>query len=191
MKLPFGTGWRERLTFANVASLLALFVALGGTGYAATALPANSVGNAQLKPDSVGSGKVRDGSLKAVDFKSGELPAGARGATGPAGAAGAAGPAGTVKATVTVVATGSIPGNTFGSATATCPSGYQAVGGGGEPQSVATMVVTATQPVIDGQNLSSVSDGQHAPATAWRVFFLNNIATPQTGKAAVICAPLG
>ena len=35
---------RARLTFANVMSVAALFVALGGTGYAAIVLPANSVG---------------------------------------------------------------------------------------------------------------------------------------------------
>ena len=34
---------RLRVTYANVTATLALFVALGGGAYAATALPANSV----------------------------------------------------------------------------------------------------------------------------------------------------
>lgn len=38
---------------SNAVAYLALFVALGGTGYAATHLPANSVGNRQIKNGSV------------------------------------------------------------------------------------------------------------------------------------------
>ena len=41
---------RPRATFANVVSSLALFVALGGTGYAAVSLPRNSVGARQIRP---------------------------------------------------------------------------------------------------------------------------------------------
>jgi hypothetical protein len=52
--LPF----RRHLTFANVAAALALFVALGGTGYAAISLPRNSVGPAQLQRAAVTSSKI-------------------------------------------------------------------------------------------------------------------------------------
>ena len=76
-------------------ALLALFVALGGSGYAALKLPKNSVGSAQLKTNSVTSSKVKDKSLRAGDFKPGALPAGARGPVGPQGPPGpASGPAG-------------------------------------------------------------------------------------------------
>jgi hypothetical protein len=81
-------------------ALLALFVALGGTSYAAVKLPRNSVGTPQIKKNAVTGAKVKDRSLMAADFAAGQLPAGARGepgaqgATGPAGAAGPAGPAG-------------------------------------------------------------------------------------------------
>jgi len=44
---------RERLTYANVMATLALFVALGGAGYAAVKLPRNSVGPKQIKEDAV------------------------------------------------------------------------------------------------------------------------------------------
>jgi hypothetical protein len=40
---------RRRLTFANVTSGLALFIALGGTGYAAATLPDDSVGTNQIR----------------------------------------------------------------------------------------------------------------------------------------------
>jgi hypothetical protein len=49
--------------YANVASTLALVVALGGTSYAAVALPKNSVGNKQLKTSAVTSSKVKDRTL--------------------------------------------------------------------------------------------------------------------------------
>lgn len=44
---------------AMAVALLALFVALGGGAYAATALPARSVGNAQLRDRSVSNDKLR------------------------------------------------------------------------------------------------------------------------------------
>ena len=86
--------FRKHLTFANVVSCLALFVALGGTGYAAIKLPKNSVGTAQIKTNAVVSKLVKNGSLLKADFKRGQLPAGARGVAGPTGAAGPVGPQG-------------------------------------------------------------------------------------------------
>ena len=70
---------------AMTVALLALFVAIGGTGYAALKLPANSVGTKQLKHDAVTSSKVNNRSLLAKDFKKGQLPAGPVGAGGPTG----------------------------------------------------------------------------------------------------------
>jgi hypothetical protein len=67
--------------------LVALFIALGGTAYAAS-LPRNSVGTKQLKRGAVTSAKVRNGTLRAADFAPGTLlqgPAGPRGLTGPRG----------------------------------------------------------------------------------------------------------
>jgi hypothetical protein len=98
-----------------IVAFIALLVAMGGTGYAAILLPANSVGAKQLKKSSVKStklannavtsakiasnavvsSKVKDGSLLKTDFAAGQLPAGAQGPQGPQGPQGAAGPAGT------------------------------------------------------------------------------------------------
>jgi hypothetical protein len=76
-------------------ALLSLFVALGGTSYAAVALPANSVGAKQIRKAAIGpaklranaidSSRVRDGSLHASDFAAGQLPQGSTGPAGPAG----------------------------------------------------------------------------------------------------------
>ena len=64
---------RERrvISYANVCSTLALIVALGGVSWAATVLPRNSVGAAQLKPNAVDTTRVRNGSLATIDMRPG------------------------------------------------------------------------------------------------------------------------
>ena len=69
----------------NLVAYLALFVALGGTSYAAVKLPAKSVGAKQIKKNAVSSKKVKDGSLGAVDFAAGQLPKGDKGDKGDQG----------------------------------------------------------------------------------------------------------
>jgi hypothetical protein len=65
--------FRPRLSYANVISTLALFIALGGGAYAATSLPKNSVGSKQIKQNAVSSSKVKDHSLTAGDVRSGQF----------------------------------------------------------------------------------------------------------------------
>jgi hypothetical protein len=77
--------FRKHMTFANVISMVALFVALGGVSYAAIKLPKNSVGSKQIKKNSVTSTKVKNGSLKKGDFAAGQLPVGAAGRNGTNG----------------------------------------------------------------------------------------------------------
>jgi hypothetical protein len=54
---------RRRLSFANVTSTMALFVALGGTSYAAITLPSNSVGKSQIRSGAVGQSEVASNSI--------------------------------------------------------------------------------------------------------------------------------
>jgi hypothetical protein len=84
---------RRRPSPATAISLVALFVALGGTSYAAITLPRNSVGPTQLKRNAVTSSKVKDGTLLKKDFKKGQLTAGAQGPKGDRGDVGPVGPA--------------------------------------------------------------------------------------------------
>jgi hypothetical protein len=84
---------------ATLIALLALFVALGGSSYAALQVPRGSVGTKQLKNNAVTSPKVRNNSLLLRDFRASQRARlrgerGPQGVPGPAGAAGAAGPAG-------------------------------------------------------------------------------------------------
>jgi hypothetical protein len=74
---------RDKLTYANVISSIALFIALGGTSYALT-LPHNSVGAAQIRSKAVGPTEIRTGAVRSRESL--------RGRTGPTGPAGPPGP---------------------------------------------------------------------------------------------------
>jgi hypothetical protein len=60
---------RERLSFANVMSVIALFVALGGTGLAASQLGKNTVGTKQLKKNSVTTAKIKKNAITGAKVK--------------------------------------------------------------------------------------------------------------------------
>jgi len=97
---------KNHLNPSLVLSVVALFVALGGTSYAISQLPANSVGTKQVKNNAITSPKVKDRSLLAKDFKPGQLPRGEKGPKGEQGPTGTTGSAGTTGATGATGATG-------------------------------------------------------------------------------------
>ena len=206
---------RRHATFANVTSLMALTVALGGTAYAGATLARNSVGSAQIKRSGVAnsdirnnavtSGKVRNGSLQPGDFAAGVLnsaassspgPAGPRGLTGPAGPAGPQGTPGAdgadgldgVIGPVTVQRTdGPIADNTTGSLEATCPDGQMAISGG------ASLTETTSDDIRlivsrPGNGGLIPDDGQEF-ADTWRVVYRNPAGGTATGniRAFVLC----
>jgi hypothetical protein len=82
-----------------VVALIALFVALGTTGWAAVTLPRNSVGAVQLKSGAVTPPKVAKKTIALFKGRTGARgPAGPQGAQGPSGAQGATGAEGTTGA---------------------------------------------------------------------------------------------
>jgi hypothetical protein len=137
---------RRNLSFANVTSMMAVMIALGGTSYAAVALPKNSVGSKQIKAkavknsdlgaSSVTTDKVKDGSLLKTDFAANQLPAGPRGATGSTGLTGAPGPAGVIGSVIVHRVDIALPAGASagvaGASTsgfATCAAGQKLIGG--------------------------------------------------------------
>ncbi|CAA9526534.1 MAG: Phage tail fiber protein [uncultured Solirubrobacteraceae bacterium] len=81
--------FRRQLSYSNVVASLALFIALGGTSYAALTITGKNVKN-----ESLTSADIKNRSLLSKDFKPGQLVAGAPGAVGPQGSPGATGPKG-------------------------------------------------------------------------------------------------
>jgi hypothetical protein len=82
---------KDRLTYANVTATLALFVALGGSSYAAVTLPrnsaqlkTNSVGTTEIKRKAVRSSEISDRSIRLRDISKSARSA-LHGQTGPAG----------------------------------------------------------------------------------------------------------
>jgi hypothetical protein len=140
----------------NAVAYVALFVALGGTSWAAVQLPRNSVGTGQLKRGAVASSdlranavtsqKVRDGSLTPADFARGALGSvGSSGAPGAHGLPGAPGPQGPAGATGAQGPTG--PGGPTGPAGPTegVASDNSGAGGTLEEETAGARTVTTTR----------------------------------------------
>ena len=146
----------------------AVFLALGGTGYAAMKLPANSVGTRQLRSaavtrqklakSAVDSTKVRDGSLTGADIALatlGKVPAAATADSAPISAI----------QRVSVGGTSDPGGSTFTSktVTATCPGGMFVVGGGASVSDETAQFVNDTAP--SGANAWTATVANGGPST--------------------------
>lgn len=174
MKQIFSNG-----RYANVTATMALIVALGGTSYAVTRPPANSVGskqlrkqavtNSKLRSNAVTSAKVRNGSLRGQDFKAGQLPAGPRG------------PAGATNIVRRRVGSLAVAPGAVGPVTMTCSSGERAIAAGVEGDGVAftpsTFTVTESFPRTTGD-----------VPTGWYVEARNNASAPSQFLGYVVCA---
>ena len=83
---------RRNLTYANVMATVAVFIALGGSAYAAAKITGKNVKNGSLTGRDVKNNSLTGKDVKRLgpaDFKAGALPQGPR---GPAGRTGPAGP---------------------------------------------------------------------------------------------------
>jgi hypothetical protein len=119
---------RGHATFANVVSLLALFVALGGTSYAAIKITGKNVTNGSLTGADIKKKSVPLNRLQ------GQLPAGAQGAKGDTGPPGLKGDAGTNGTNGTNASTHAVVRSHFSAtsqADVNCNAGETVTGGGG------------------------------------------------------------
>jgi hypothetical protein len=84
-----------RLTYANIASTLALIIAIGGgSAYAASHL----ITGKQIASGTITAKNIKTHTLLKADFKSGQIPAGPRGPAGTPGTPGSPGAPGTAVA---------------------------------------------------------------------------------------------
>jgi hypothetical protein len=197
-----------RLTYANVVATVALFAALGGSSYAAVSITGTQVRDASLsgrdvRNGSLTTGDVRDQSLLARDFKAGQLPAGPEGGRGPEGPTGQQGPNGPegpigqqgpigpqglqgerglpgISAYEIVSSESTFSSDNFRNATADCPSGKVAIGGGarlfGSGDGIA---LSASDPSQDGSSWFAEAHEIVSSADTWSV------------AAYAICAKVG
>jgi hypothetical protein len=193
---------RRRLTFSNVTSFLALFVALSAGSYAAISLPAKSVGTKQLKSkavtsaklgtgavtgpkiaadavngpkiaaDAVDGTKVKDASLTAADINIQGFP------KVPAAAAADSAASATISRVKIVSAVGTSRANSgnapIDGATATCDPGLVVTGGGVNLSDQTNQLANDTYPNGTG---------------AWSAHVVNFGASTPTFTVYAICAP--
>lgn len=189
--------------YANVTATLALFVALGGTSYAAATISGSDVQNGSLtsadvrneslKSRDVDNGSLtgsdlKNGSLRAADFKAGDLPAGPQGAPGPQGPQGIQGPQGPAGATNVVArrTNAFVPNGGSETAVASCLPGEVAVGGGAGITFAFTQdaaIFTSEPREADG---SDPEDGD--VPTKWAAVGVNDTGVPQLMNVHVLCA---
>jgi hypothetical protein len=171
--------------------MLALFVALGGSSYAAIQISGSSIKNGtitskDLKNESVKgadvdngtltAGDVKNGSLLAADFQSGQLPAGAQGPAGPQGPPGAT-------TVITRRAEETVPNTQTRERDVSCLAGERVVGGGGGITGLGAAVVESAPIETD---LSRPENGE--VSTGWSARGINGSGAPQTLNVFVLCA---
>lgn len=173
---------RRRLTYANVMSSIAVFLVVGGgAAFAASKLPNNSVGSAQLKSNAVISSKVKDHSLTKADFKAGQLPAGPRGATGPQGPAGAAGSDAFGELVYREGPAVGIANNEQAAVSVDCSAGYHVVGGG--------ILSSSEDPGEDVNSSYPSKRGSLEPGNdGWSGFVDNTTGGVESAQAFAVCA---
>jgi hypothetical protein len=168
---------------ANVLALLALFMALGGTSYAALTLPKNSVGTRQLKPRAVTLSKLSTSARKSLKGQTGPRglvgPTGAVGPTGVKGDTGMTGAPGPVNVVMRIGAAGAVASNASATASVDCNAGEMATGGGFFSQ--VDVQVTASRPV-------PLNAG--AQATGWQATFRNTTGSTAFVGAYAMCTPI-
>lgn len=174
-----------RLTYANVMSTLALFIALGGTAYAGFSLPRNSVRTqhiaaravrtADIAPGAVNTSRIADRSLTQLDFAPGTV---LRGEPGPKGDQG--GPGLAALEVIQAASANDSAGNK--GVNATCPSGKEAIAGGASlTAEVGGVAVSGSEP--DGVQSSGGARG-------WQAEGFETVATNQDWGVRVfaVCA---
>jgi hypothetical protein len=164
---------------ALVVACTALVVALGGTGYAATQLPPDSVGRVQIREGAVGSAQLRDGAIRAQDMSAGSVASKqvqdhsvrardlASGVIPP-------------RSTTAVRQSGgeAVAPGAVGAASVGCAAGERMQGGGGG---------FAGPPTTNDKVVDTLPVGLDGPAPRWRVSLFNGGTEPRTPVAYVIC----
>jgi len=186
----------RRPSYSNVMATAAMFIALGGTSYAAVKITGAEVRDGTLTGRDVRNGSlsgrdVRDGSLRAADIAPGQIPSGPRGpqgVTGPKGDKGDKGDPGPGGRWLLIDETGTIEQQSGGFTVISKP------GVNGQPASNPNVYVDTGSTLV-GKGLSASTaiqnrldrDGNGTADPA----FAGDAAIGRCNTAAVTCAPAG
>ena len=183
----------RRPSYSNVMATAAMFIALGGTSYAAVKITGAEVRDGSLtgrdvRNSSLSGRDVRNGSLRAADIARGQIPSGPRGPQGVAGPTGGKGDPGPGGRWLLISETGSIEQQSGGFTVISKP------GINGQPASNPNVYVD-TGATLAGKGLSASTaiqnrldrDGNGAADPA----FAGDAAIGRCNTAAVACAPAG
>jgi len=180
----------DRLTFANVMSVIAVFIALGGTAYAfqlgkntvgSKQLKKNAVTAAKIKADAINGSKVIDGGLTGADLAAASIDS-SKLAPGTIGTASLAnGSVGGAKLGIvdTHLASIALPDNgVLQRAVASCAEGEKLIGGGVNLAAAGPdIAIQASRP--SNADSSTPEDGQ--PFASWETSAINKAGeTPAT-----------
>lgn len=187
-------------------SVMALFVALGGSSYAAVTLSKNSVGPKQIKkdavraseikrnavgaseirPGAVATGDVSDGTLLASDFASGQIPPGPKGDKGDTGTFN--------PASTTIIARRAdfnLPGGTPGPEVdgfSGCNAGEKIIGGSVNTTSPAGATTLISRPATDNVGNGGIPDLGGDEFAFWKGTARTETNAAATMRVFAICA---
>jgi hypothetical protein len=177
-----------------VVALVALFVSLGGSSYAAvrigsTQIADNSIRSRDVHDNDLRSVDVKDHSLLAKDFAPGQLPSGGRGPAGPAGPRGEKGEQGSpgVLKVYRVTMPIALPANDSVRVLPYCDQGDVATGGG-----YFLNTANKTDAQLDVEVFSNGPNTNRDVLTppGWDIGIHNKTATARDGFAWAVCTKL-
>jgi hypothetical protein len=207
---------RRRLTYANVTASIALFIALGGTGYAALSLPRNSVKSQHIATGAVRSPDIRNSAVRGIDIrddavKGADVDEGSLGTIPHASTADRATAADTAARALeadalqgraatafmagkvrVVLNTGPpVENNLPANVEVSCPAGERGIGGGGAwiiPDFGDGNTPSALNLPITA-SLPTPAGGGEGDMTGWQVHGRNLSGTQRLLRAYVVCVP--
>jgi hypothetical protein len=178
----------SRLTYANVASTLALFVALGGVSYAAVKLPRNSVGTAQLRKNAVTGVKIKNRAVSASKIGANAVT-GFHVAESTLAAVPEATHAAAAESAKTAASAGSAPLSRldYESTVTTIPAGF--VTATGATSCPTGLYLTGGGAIVDNDVNAFINDSGPLNRTTWEATGITYGSSPATMTVYAICAP--
>jgi hypothetical protein len=185
----------SHVSYANVMATVAVFIALGGSAYAVSQLPRDSVGPAQIKRGGVGASELRTGAVSSRSVRDRSLTL--RDISAPArgslrGAKGDPGPAGTASVAFHAAV------NSGGAAVHGNATAFNHQGGSGlytiafgrdvsSCQATATLAAVPNGPTLEQPTAGRVTVGRAGPDVAVRTFDVDGTAKDQPFNVILAC----